>query len=309
MTDARMNKITLVIHGGAGNFTEKDLTEKDQQEYHQTLQTALDSGYAVLENGGSSLDAVEVAIKILEDSPLFNAGKGAVLTNEGKAELDASIMDGKTMKAGAVASVTTIKNPISAARKVMDNSTHVFLVGKGAEVFAKEQGLTLVDNSYFITTKSVEMLKRIQEAEKQKSSKKEKHGTVGAVALDKDGNLAAATSTGGMVNKRFGRVGDSPIIGAGTYAANGLCAVSCTGHGEFFIRFTASRDVAALMEYKEYSLEKAAHTVIHGKIGKAGGTGGLIAVDKDGNITMEQNTHSMFRGYKNSAGAKTLIFK
>jgi beta-aspartyl-peptidase (threonine type) len=311
-TEEDMSTITLVIHGGAGGYTAKDLTEKEQNEYHQKLEEALNTGYKILESGGSSLDAVEAAIIVLEDSPLFNAGKGAVLTNEEKAELDASIMDGSNLEAGAVGGVTNVKNPIKAARMVMENSPHVLLIGKGAEQFAKEQKLEMVDNSYFITEKSLEQIRRIKALENKeegllKSDKK--MGTVGAVALDKNGNLAAATSTGGMVNKRFGRVGDSPIIGAGTYADNNTCAVSCTGHGEYFIRNVIAHTVSTLMEYKKMSIEKAADYAIHNKLTNSGGTGGLIAVDKIGNISMEMNTNSMFRGYKNNKEVKTYLFR
>lgn len=307
-----MSTITLVIHGGAGSFTANDLTDNEQKEYHQKLEEALETGYKILETGGSSLDAVEAAIVVLEDSPMFNAGKGAVLTNEEKAELDASIMDGATLEAGAVGGVTNVKNPIKAARKVMENSPHVLLIGKGAEQFAKEQKLEMVDNSYFITEKSLEQIRRIKALENKeegllKSDKK--MGTVGAVALDKNGNLAAATSTGGMVNKRFGRVGDSPIIGAGTYADNKTCAVSCTGHGEYFIRNVIAHTVSTLMEYKDMPIAKAADYAIQTKLTSSGGTGGLIAVDKSGNISMEMNTNSMFRGYKNNKEVKTYLFR
>lgn len=311
-----MSKVTLVIHGGAGNFSPDDISEEEQKEYKNKLEEALKAGYAILETGGSSLDAVEAAVRLLEDSPLFNAGKGAVLTNQEKAELDASIMDGATLKAGAVAGVTNIRNPVSAARKVMEVSPHVLLSGKGAEQFAGEQQLELADPSYFITEKSLQQIRRIKEAEKKDQEGEgslkamdRKMGTVGAVALDKNGNLAAATSTGGMVNKRFGRVGDSPVIGAGTYANNKTCAVSCTGHGEFFIRYAAAYDVSALMEYKGWKLNKAAQYVIREKLMKAGGSGGMIAVDGEGNIAMELNTTSMFRGYINASGSGTFIFQ
>lgn len=310
-----MSNITLVIHGGAGNFSPHDLSEEEQAAYKATMEEALKSGFSILEQGGSSMDAVEKAIRILEDSPLFNAGKGSVLTNNEKAELDASLMDGATGKAGAVAGVTTIKNPISGARKVMEASPHVLMAGRGAEQFAADQKLEIVDPSYFITEKSLQQLRRIKEAEKKKSGEgslnemDKKMGTVGAVALDKNGNLTAGTSTGGMVNKKFGRVGDSPIIGAGTFASNTTCAVSCTGHGEFFIRNVVAYDVSALMEYKGWTLEKATNFVIQEKLTKTGGTGGLISVDKEGNIAMKQNTQSMFRGYMNAKESKVFIFR
>jgi L-asparaginase / beta-aspartyl-peptidase len=312
-----MDKITLVIHGGAGNFTAADLTEEEQKDYKEELKKALSKGYGILEEGGTSLDAVEATIKILEDCPMFNAGKGAVLTSDQRVELDASFMDGAALKAGAVAGVSTIKNPISAARKVMENSPHVLLVGKGAELFAKEQKLEIVDSSYFYTEKSVKQLKKIKELEKiknegegsDKDESDKKFGTVGAVALDKYGNLTAGTSTGGMVNKRYGRVGDSPLIGAGTYANNKTCAVSCTGHGEYFIRNVVAYDVSALMEYKKYSLQKAAEHVIQDKLKSSGGTGGLIALDKEGNFAVSFNTSSMFRAYVNKDGSEVFIFR
>lgn len=305
-----MKNPVLVIHGGAGNFKPEDLTPAEKQEYEEILQQALDKGYAILENGGTSLEAIEAAIVLLEDSPVFNAGKGSVLTNNGRAELDASVMDGTTLNAGAVASVTSIKNPIKAALQVMKNSPHVLMVGRGAEAFAREQKLEMVDPSYFITDKNVEQLNRIKEAEKKKEEGKgldKKMGTVGAVALDKNGNLAAGTSTGGMVNKRFGRVGDSPIIGAGTYANNKTCAVSCTGHGEYFIRLSVARDVSALMEYKNYQVDEAVESLID-KLDSIGGTGGIIAVDKNGHYSMDKNTNSMFRGVKNVKGSQVYIF-
>ncbi|MBX9853014.1 MAG: isoaspartyl peptidase/L-asparaginase [Cytophagaceae bacterium] len=307
-----MNNISLAIHGGAGNYTLSDLSLEEQKEYQQKLQEALDRGYDILEKGGSSIDAVEAVIRILEDSPLFNAGKGAVLTSNEKIELDASIMRGSDLAAGAVGGVTIVKNPISAARKVMENSPHVLLMGRGAEAFAKEQHLEIVDPSYFFTEKSRMQLQKIKEEEKLKlknSEKKDKKfGTVGCVALDKNGNLAAGTSTGGMVNKKFGRVGDSPIIGAGTYADNRTCAVSCTGHGEHFIRNTIAFSVAALMEYKGLSLEQAVDYVVEEKLKRTSGTGGLIAIDKEGNIAMKMNTPSMFRAYRNTKESKVFIF-
>ncbi|HEY4650610.1 MAG TPA: isoaspartyl peptidase/L-asparaginase, partial [Pontibacter sp.] len=285
------SKITLVIHGGAGTITKANMTPEKEKAYKEVLNQALKTGYAILEKGGSSLDAVEATVRVMEDSPLFNAGKGAVFTNEGKNELDAAIMDGKTGKAGAVASLTTVRNPISAARAVMEKSEHVMLIGAGAEKFAKEKGLEIVDPSYFRTETRYQQLQKLKEKEGEKTQldhdstgtssaenifvEGEKFGTVGAVALDAHGNLAAATSTGGMTNKRYGRVGDVPIIGAGTYADNNTCAVSATGHGEYFIRSVVAHDIAALMEYKKYSLKKAADEVVMKKLVKLGGEGGV----------------------------------
>jgi beta-aspartyl-peptidase (threonine type) len=277
----------------------------------------LRAGYSILAKNGTALDAVETVVRILEDNPFFNAGKGAVFTHEGKIELDAAVMDGKNLAAGAVAGVTTIKNPITAARRVMEKSGHVLLIGKGAEAFAEEQKLEMVDPKYFYTE---DRWKALQKLLKEDSLKKEifidtarrslkqqgnhdsKYGTVGAVALDIQGNLAAATSTGGMSNKKFGRVGDVPIIGAGTYANNATCAVSCTGWGEYFIRLVMAKSVSDLVEYKNYSLQKAAEEMIMKKLPQLGGDGGLIAVDKKGNITMPFNTQGMYRGFIKADG-------
>lgn len=289
----------LVIHGGAGVMDPKDFTPELEKAYLDKLQDALDSGVAILKSGGTSLDAVTASVRIMEDSPLFNAGKGSVFTEAGENEMDASIMNGKDLSAGAVASVKTIKNPILAARKVMEESKHVLLVCGGAEKFAREHGLQMEDPSYFFTQKRYDALLKARE-----------HGTVGAVALDKAGNLAAGTSTGGMTNKMTGRVGDTPIIGAGTYANNNTCAVSATGHGEFFIRYTVAHDISALMQYKGMSLEEAANEVIFNKLLPVGGDGGVIAVDKKGNFTMTFNTSGMFRGYVTSYGKQGLaIFR
>ncbi|KPK80980.1 MAG: isoaspartyl peptidase [Bacteroides sp. SM23_62_1] len=295
-------EFVILVHGGSGNISSDNFPEEIREEYINVLSCALDTGFLLLRSGASSLDAVESAIRIMEDSPLFNAGKGAVFTHEGKNELDASIMDGSTLKAGAVASVTDIRNPISAARKVMENSEHVMLVGKGASVFARQQGLDIVDSSYFFTERR---WRSLQQLLKEKGP--EKYSTVGCVALDKNGNLAAGTSTGGMTNKMFGRIGDSPIIGAGTYANNTTCGVSATGHGEFFIRYTVAHDISALMEYKNLSLAEAARQVIHEKLEPAGGKGGIIAVDNQGNVVMEFNTSGMFRGYAKSTGEKKIL--
>jgi len=303
------------------------MTPEQEQVYRASLNAALQAGYAILKNGGSALDAVEATIKIMEDNPLFNAGKGAVFTHEGKNEMDAAIMNGKNLAAGSVASVTTIKNPITAARAVMEKSEHVMLIGRGAEQFAKEQGLDIVDPSYFYTENRWNVLQRLLKQDsakteldhsapkqtsllKQPENKDYKYGTVGAVALDRQGNLAAATSTGGMTNKKFGRVGDAPIIGAGTYANNATCAISCTGWGEYFIRLVVAKSVSDLMEYKNYPLQKAADEMIWKKVPELGGDGGLIAVDKDGNIAMPFNTEGMYRGYIKSDGkAMVKIYK
>lgn len=292
----------IVIHGGAGNASNKDINEEQQQEYKQKLSEALAIGESILKNGGTCIEAIEKTINYMENCPLFNAGKGAVFTHDGKNELDASIMQGWDLNAGAVAGVSNIKNPISAAIKVMTDSKHVLLAGKGATQFASEQGIELVDSSYFFTEKRWNSL--------QKILKTKKYGTVGCVALDKYGNLAAGTSTGGMTNKKYGRVGDSPIIGAGTYANNNTCAVSATGHGEFFIRYTVAHDISALMEYKHMNLEQATDIVVNQKLVNAGGTGGIIAVDKNGNISMAFNSNMMFRAFAKSTGEKEVaIFR
>ena len=293
----------LVIHGGAGTITRENMSTEKEAEYISKLTAALKTGYAILESGGSSIDAVEATIKVMEDSPLFNAGKGAVFTGAGTNELDASIMDGATLQAGAVAGVKTVKNPISAARKVMEKTWHVLLAGEGADAFAKEQGLDIVDNSYFHTEH------RFKSLIKAKEKEMEKHGTVGCVALDKKGNLAAGTSTGGLTNKRWGRVGDSPIIGAGTYASNETCAVSATGQGEYFIRGSVAFDIAAQMDYEKKSVQTAAQAVID-KLTERGGTGGVIVMDSKGNIAMSFNTEGMYRGfYLNNGELNVKIYK
>jgi len=302
-------KYVLVMHGGAGTILKKNMTAEQEVAYRAAMTKALQTGYDALKSGKSSLDAVEVAIHVLEDSPLFNAGKGAVFTHEGKNEMDAAIMDGKTLKAGAIAGVTVIRNPISAARAVMDKSEHVMMAGKGAEDFAKQAGLTIVDPSYFYTE---DRWNGLQQALKQDSMKTVldhdkkasklgtinrdfKFGTVGAVALDNAGNLAAGTSTGGMTNKRYGRIGDAPIIGAGTYANNATAGVSGTGWGEYYIRTVLAYDLSAMMAYQKLSVEQASKQVI-AKMGKLGGDGGLIALDKNGHVAMEFNTAGMYRG-------------
>lgn len=292
----------IVIHGGAGNASNQDITEEEQKAYIQKLSEALAIGENILKEGGTCIEAIEKTINYLEDCPLFNAGKGAVFTHDGKNELDASVMNGANLNAGAIAGVGNIKHPISAAIKVMNNSEHVLLAGKGASDFAKEQNLEIVDSSYFFTEKRWESLQRVL--------KTEKHGTVGCVVLDKYGNLAAGTSTGGRTNKKYGRIGDSPIIGAGTYANNNTCAISATGHGEYFIRYTVAHDISALMEYKGLSLSEASELVINKKLVKAGGSGGIIGVDKYGNIATTFNTNMMFRAYAKSTGERKIaIFK
>ena len=309
-------KYVLVVHGGAGTILKKNMTPEKEAAYIAALTLALQTGYNQLKAGKSSLDAVEATIHMMEDSPLFNAGKGAVFTHDGKNELDAAIMDGKTLSAGAVAGVTTIRNPISAARAVMEKSEHVMLVGKGAEAFAKEAGLTIVDPSYFYTKERWDGLQKALAEDSVKAvldhgNKKSmrlgatnrdyKFGTVGAVALDQMGNLAAGTSTGGMTNKKYGRVGDAPIIGAGTYANNVTAGISCTGWGEFYIRAVVGHDISALMEYKHLPVAKAAQMVLD-KMQRLGGDGGLIALDAKGNVTMPFNTAGMYRGTVTAEG-------
>ncbi len=301
--------LAIVIHGGAGVINRSEMTSDREARYRVGLEAARDAGYAVLERGGSSVEAVTVAVRTLEDDPQFNAGRGAVLNHDGIAELDSSIMDGKTLQAGAVAGLKHVKNPIELARAVMEKSPHVMLVGTGAEEFALEQGLTLVPNSYFRTDQRVRQLERALKEEKEKAAQRTSaiigaSGTVGAVALDRNGNLAAATSTGGMTNKRAGRVGDSPIIGAGTYANNASCAVSATGDGEFFIRSVVAYDICALVAYKNLSLEAAARDVIHGKIESLRATGGIIALDRAGHIVVDFNSEGMFRAARDSHGRK-----
>ena len=298
--EVKESGVTIVIHGGAGTILKKNMSDEKERLYKEKLKEAISIGYQILKDGGSSLDAVEQTILILENSPLFNAGKGAVFTHEMKNELDASIMDGSNLNAGAVAGVTIIKNPIKAARAVMEESEHVLLAGKGAESFAIAQNIDTVNPSYFYTEKSANSLKsRIGN---------EKHGTVGCVALDINGNLAAGTSTGGMTNKKWGRIGDSPIIGAGTYANNKTCAVSCTGWGEFYIRGVVAHDISAMMEYGGLSLKEAAQKVVHEKLTQLGGTGGIIAIDQKGNIVMEFNTKGMYRGKYNDRGLEIKIY-
>ena len=302
----------IVIHGGAGTILKKNMTDSLENAYKAKLKEAIQSGHTILKNGGSAINAVTATINIMEDSPMFNSGKGAVFTHDEANELDASIMDGATLNAGAVAGVKHIKNPINLALKVMNNSPHVLLAGSGAEAFAREQGFEMMDPSYFYTEKRYQSLQKVKKREKEKQTKsitfedpfikQSKFGTVGCVALDKNGNLAAGTSTGGMTNKRWNRIGDSPIIGAGTYANNKTCAVSSTGWGEFFIRAMVAYDISAMMEYKGVSLEEASKEVIQNKVPALGGDGGIVAIDKDGNVAMEFNTAGMYRAHMNAEG-------
>lgn len=339
------NPVALAIHGGAGTIDRAKMTPELEKEFRAKLNEALQAGYAVLKQGRTALDAVQAAVMVMEDSPLFNAGKGAVFTAEKTNELDAAVMDGKTLKAGAIAGVRGIKNPVVLARMVMEKSNHVMLTGKGAERFAEEQGMKRVADEYFFTERRWNELLKMQSEGKtvqqpqespqetptlKKKGKKvsekrssidvqpnnaeypdeRKFGTVGAVALDAAGNLAAATSTGGMTNKKYGRVGDCPIIGAGTFADNATCAVSATGHGEYFIRSVVAHDIAALMEYKGLSVREAAETVVLKKLVERGGAGGVIALDAKGNISMPHNTSGMYRGSIGTDGTVTIeIFK
>ena len=307
-------RVGLVIHGGAGTIRRADLSAEQEAEYRAALDDALDAGYAILERGGSAMDAVVAAVNVMEDSPLFNAGRGAVFTAAGVNELDASIMDGRTETSGAVAGVKTVRNPIDLARLVLERSEHVMLVGDGAEAFAAEQGVALVDPRYFFTQRRWDALQRVLEEEERarergaarEPTEAEKHGTVGAVALDRDGNLAAATSTGGMTAKRWGRVGDSPIIGAGTYASNESCAVSATGHGEYFIQQVVAYDICARVKYLGESVEEAARVVIMENLPAIGATGGVIAMDPHGNIAAPFNTEGMYRGWVGPDGRRVI---
>ncbi len=335
-------RLGFIIHGGAGVIERASLTPEKEKEYREALEKAVMAGYKALQAGKSSLDAVEIAISILEDDPHFNAGRGAVFTNDGKNELDSSIMDGRTLAAGAAAGLHHVKNPITLARAIMEKSPHVMMVGDGAEKFAVQQGIEMVNPKYFWTQQRWDSLQQILKEEREKKAKEAKpkntksdnkngnikttitlgdqmpaarqpqnrFGTVGAVALDKDGNLAAGTSTGGMTNKRFGRVGDAPIIGAGTYANNNTCAVSATGWGEYFIRLGVARDIASLMEYRGMPIQAAADLVIQQKLQKMGGDGGVIAMDKFGNMAISFNSPGMYRAYINAEGKPVVeIFK
>jgi beta-aspartyl-peptidase (threonine type) len=305
---AGQQKYAIVIHGGAGVMSEEKMGKEIQSEYKAKLNEALELGEKMLKEGADATDVVVNVINVMEDSPLFNAGKGAVFTYDEKVELDASIMEGKNLNAGAVAGVRDIKNPINAAREVMLHSAHVFLSGKGASEFAKKQGLEMVPNKYFYTKSRHESLMQLKKQERGRNQK-DNMGTVGCVVLDTEGNICAGTSTGGMTNKRYGRIGDTPVIGAGTYANNKTCAVSCTGHGEYYIRLGFARDISALIEYKNLSVAEACREEIR-KLTELNGTGGVIALDANGNIAMEFNTNGMFRGYIKSTGEKEIaIFK
>jgi L-asparaginase / beta-aspartyl-peptidase len=311
----------LAIHGGAGTISRQKLSPEKEAAYRAALDSALTIGETILKNGGTALDAVTQTVIFLENCPFFNAGRGAVFTHEGKNELDASIMDGLTQKAGSVGGVTTIKNPILLARAVMDKSPHVLLTGRGAEQFADENGLERADAKWFFTPERWQTLQEVQAEERAKSGAQgsiledfdpnpdKKFGTVGCVALDRQGNIAAGTSTGGMTNKRWNRLGDTPVIGAGTYADNAVCGVSCTGHGEFFIRYAVAHDVWALMSYKNLSLADATAEVVNRKLVEKGGEGGLIAVDKWGNVALPFNSEGMYRGYAKPGERRVDIWK
>lgn len=321
--DSIKARFVLVIHGGAGTILKSQMSPDKEKAYTDALDTALMKGYTILAAGGAALDAVEASVRYMEDNPLFNAGKGAVFTNEGKNELDAAIMDGRTLAAGSVAGVTTIKNPISAARAVMEKSPHVMMTGAGAEKFARQQGVQMVDPSYFYTEDRWKGLQRakhldsLQQKEngktggiRQAENRDDKYGTVGAVALDRQGNLAAATSTGGMTNKKFGRVGDAPIIGAGTYANNQTAAFSGTGWGEYYIRLVLAKAISDMMEFGHMPLAQAAGEMVMKRLPALGGDGGLIAVDRQGNVAMPFCTEGMYRGYIRSDGTKLIqIYK
>ena len=302
----------IVIHGGAGTILKENMSPELELEYISKMNEALDKGSDLLKSGIDAIDVVVEALKILEDSPLFNAGKGAVFSNAGLNEMDASIMTGHDQNAGAVGGVTNIKNPITAAKLVLTNSEHVLLTGKGAEFFAEKNGCEIVDLEYFKTERRWDALQKVLQKEllgiEQKSNPDYKFGTVGCVVLDRKGNIAAGTSTGGMTNKRYNRMGDSPIIGAGTYADNATCGISSTGHGEFFIRYAVAHDIAARMEYKGLSLEKAAKEVIMEKLVEKGGSGGVVGLDQYGNISMTFNTAGMYRGYDRAGERVVMIY-
>lgn len=298
-----MKKFTIAIHGGAGTILRSALTDEKERAYRAGLQEALDAGMGILSRGGKSLDAVQAAVESLENCPLFNAGKGSVFTNDGKHEMDASIMEGSTLRAGAVAGVHQIKNPVALARAIMDQTEHVMLSGAGAEEFAKRAGIKTENDDYFFNQFRFDQLKEVQDSEKTiLDHSDKKFGTVGAVALDMEGHLAAATSTGGMTNKRYGRIGDSPVIGAGTYANDLTCAVSCTGHGEFFLRAVVAYDISCLIEYKGYSLKQACEKVVLDKLVKIGGEGGLIAINTLGEVELVFNSEGMYRGFADNSG-------
>ena len=315
-----MSVYTIVIHGGAGTILKGDMTPELEAAYMEGLDAAIWAGYSVLEKGGSAVNAIKAAIVMLEDNVLFNAGKGSVFTKKGVQEMDAAIMDGSTLAAGAVASVRNVRNPIELATEVMRNSNHVFLSGKGANDFAIKQGVKLEADEYFFSQFRYDQWKAIRDSDNysldhthqrlEELMKDKKFGTVGAVALDMEGNIAAATSTGGMTNKKYGRIGDSPVIGAGTYANNNTCGISCTGHGELFIRSVAAYDVSCLMEYKGMSLQEAMEAVVNDKLVRMGGEGGMIGVDNQGNVSMVLNSAGMYRAARSSNGfSETAIYK
>ncbi|MDB4205004.1 isoaspartyl peptidase/L-asparaginase [Polaribacter sp.] len=319
----KQNEFAIIIHGGAGTILRGNLSMKKEKAYRDKLEEAIRTGYAILKNGGTSQEAVMKTIQVMEESPLFNAGKGAVFTHEETNELDASFMDGETLNAGAVAGVKNVKSPIELAVKIMTDSEHVMLSGKGASIFAKEKGLEMVDPAYFYTERRFKSLQRIKnkaKTERDHNDKKAafydtdiknaKFGTVGCIALDKNGNIAAGTSTGGMTNKRWGRIGDAPIIGSGTYANNKTCGVSSTGWGEYFIRSQVAYDISAQMEYQKKTLKEATKDVIQNKLTKLGGTGGVVALDNNGNMSFEFNTAGMYRASMNDTGELVLkIYK
>ena len=315
-----MRRYTIAIHGGAGTIVKEDMTPELEQAYQAGLQQAMDAGFAVLAEGGSAVNAIKATIVILEDNMLFNAGRGSVFTKKGVQEMDAAIMDGRTLQAGAVSGVRNVRNPIELATEVMINSNHVFLSGKGASDFAIKQGIKLEPDEYFFSQFRYDQWKSIRDSDTysldhthqrlEELMRDKKFGTVGAVACDQQGNIAAATSTGGMTNKKYGRIGDSPIIGAGTYANNRTCGISCTGHGELFIRAVAAHDVSCLMEYKGLSLQEAMEIVVHEKLMAIDGDGGMIGVDGQGNAALVFNTEGMYRGYKSSDGNQVVaIYK
>ncbi len=307
-----MSKYTLVIHGGAGTIVKEDMTPELEEAYSNSLREALNAGFAVLKQGGCAVNAIKAAIVLLEDNLLFNAGRGSVFTKKGIQEMDAAIMDGSNLAAGAVTGVRNVRNPIELATEVMRNSDHVFLSGKGTTEFAIKQGIKLESDEYFFSQFRYDQWKAIRDSDiysldhthqqLEELLKDKKFGTVGAVACDKWGNIAAATSTGGMTNKKYGRIGDSPLIGAGTYANNESCAISCTGHGEMFIRAVAAHDVSALMRYKGLSLQEAMEEVVLHKLVAMDGEGGMIGVDAQGNAAMVLNSAGMYRGVRDSEG-------
>jgi L-asparaginase / beta-aspartyl-peptidase len=306
------NNIAIAIHGGAGTILKSQMTAEKEKAYTSALENCLQAGLKILQSGGTSLDAVEAAIVELENCPLFNAGRGSVFTNDGRHEMDASIMTGKRLDAGAVAAVRNIKNPITLARNVMEKTEHVFLCGDGAETFARSVNTEFADDKYFFDQLRYEQWQQVKDTDTTQLDHvdEKKFGTVGCVALDAHGNLAAGTSTGGMTNKRYGRVGDTPMIGAGTYANNKTCAVSCTGHGEYFIKSVVAYDVSCMMEYKNLSLHNACNEVVNEKLKAIGGEGGLIAIDKDGNIELCFNSEGMYRAHAKSDGViKVEIYK